>query len=61
MIYEVYRQTGVPQVGEWEYICDTESDKQPENYDWNSIVQALTGETLEEQSAKGIWWQIVQK
>lgn len=65
MIYEVYKQkpkgANVPQLNRWEYVCETESDIGPADYDWNNIVKALTGESLEMQSAKGIWWQVRQK
>ena len=64
MIYEVYRQISRPCPMcdmPWEFICETESDLPAADYDWNSIVRALTNETVEQQSYKGIWWQIYPK
>lgn len=63
MVYEVYYQKSkpFPKVGAWKFVCETESDKKPADYDWNEIVQALTGETVAQQSDKGYWWQIRAK
>ena len=63
MIYKVYRQRSrpFPQIDGWEYICRTESENAPEDYDWNQVVRALTDETVWEQSAKGIWWMVVKE
>lgn len=66
MIYEVYRQkpigANVPQLDQpWELICETESDKTPDRFNWNSIVKPLTGESMAKQRAKGIWWMIIAK
>ena len=61
MIYEVYRQVSKPCPMcdmPWEFVCETESDKEPRDFDWNSIIVPLTGETVWEQSYKGIWYQI---
>ena len=61
MIYEVYRQISRPCPMcdmPWEFVCETESDKEPRDFDWNSIVIPLSGETIAEQGDKGIWYQI---
>ena len=61
MIYEVYRQISRPCPMcdmPWEFVCETESDKEPRDFDWNSIVIPLSGETIAQQGDKGIWYQI---
>ena len=62
MLYEVYRQESRPFPvldKPWEFICYTEDDASPGDYDWGKIVRALTGESLAEQSAKGFWWKVI--
>lgn len=66
MIYQVYKQkpigANVPQLDQpWELVCETESDKEPRDLCWDDIVKALTGESLERQNAKGIWWKVTAK
>ena len=61
MIYEVYRQVSKPCPMcdmPWEFVCETESDLDPKDFDWNSIVIPLSGETVWQQSRRGIWYQI---
>lgn len=59
MVYEVYMQESrpFPKVGRWKFVCWTESKEMPADFNWNSIIIPLTGETVAEQSDKGIWWQ----
>lgn len=47
--------------GTWQHVCDTESDKGPGEYNWNSIVLSLTGESILKQSSKGIWYRVEQE
>ena len=61
MIYKVYRQVSKPCPMcdlPWEFVCETESDKRPGDFDWNSIIIPLSGETAAQQGDKGIWYQI---
>lgn len=55
MRYRVYRQRGVPQIGRWQFICETEGE---EPFDWDRIIRALTNETLAVQSDRQIWWKV---
>ena len=62
MIYNVFRQVSAPfpQTDKpWELVCQTESDKGPGEYNWNSIIVPLTGETIWQQSTKGIWYKVL--
>ena len=62
MMYAVYFQHSRPTPmldKPWRFLCRTESDLDPADYDWNSIIKPLTGESAARNSDKGNWFFVV--